>query len=184
MATMESIADQLYPLVYDAEFPFLFCILCKYAVLVPSITDHLKGVHDKDVPTSQRKVVREAASQLHGMYERKEAMDQFCLPSPGDRPIAYIQAPVNNGIQCNECGWITTSKHRKRTHCQKTHQGRSGLQWRTNVTCQRLFAKGPHSVWFEVGREENALNSNLTAWLQRDNNPRMYARRYYVALLY
>ncbi len=173
---MDSVVSRLYPFVYDAKYPFLFCTLCGYAVLVPSTSDHLKDVH-KDMPTSQRKVVREATDQLHGMYQRKEEMEEFRLPSPGDRPIPYIQAAVDNGIRCNECGWITTSVQRMRTHCRKTHQSSSSLRWRTNIRCQRLFAKGPYSIWFEVEREEDVLSSELTAWLRGSVELRMCARQ-------
>lgn len=173
---MESFERQLYPFVYDAAYPFLFCTLCKYAVLAPSTSDHLKDVH-KDIPTNRRKIVREATGRLHGVYRGKEDMAKFCFPGPGDKPIPYIHQPVNNGICCNECRWITTSATRMRTH-EKTHPGgSSGTRWRTNVRCQRLFAKGPYSVWFEVGWEEDAFSGELTAWFHGNDEFRTYPRQ-------
>lgn len=56
IANMDRDDSSLYPLLYDPNYPFLFCILCEYAVLVPSIPDHLKGVY-KDVPADRRKFV-------------------------------------------------------------------------------------------------------------------------------
>lgn len=138
--------------------------------------DHLKDVHKDVVLTSQRKLVREATGHLQGMYRTKEEMQMFRFPSPGDKPIPYIQEAVSNGNRCDECGWITTSVQRKRAHCQKEHPGNNGIRWRINVRCQRLFAKGPYSVWFEVGREEGVLNGDLTAWLRWSDELRMYGR--------
>jgi hypothetical protein len=176
MANMENFERQIYPFVYDPAYPFLFCTLCKYAVLVPSTSAHLKDVH-KDIPTSQRKAVREATGQLHGVYQRKEEMAEFRFPGPDDKPIPYIHRPANNGICCSECRWITTSEARMRTHWQKTHPESSGTRWRTNVQCQRLFAKGPYSVWFEVGWEEDVFDGELAAWLPWRLELRMYSKQ-------
>ncbi|OAQ58899.2 hypothetical protein VFPPC_16935 [Pochonia chlamydosporia 170] len=162
---MGSTTSSIYPLMHDAAYPFLFCTLCKYAVLVPSICDHLKDVHDDKISTNQRKAVREAASRLSGMYQRKEDMINYKFPSLGDCPIPHLRDAVTDGLRCNECGWITRSKPRMRAHCGKTHAGGSNLRWRANVHCQRLFAKGPNSVWFEVSRQEDVVSSDLTAWL-------------------
>lgn len=97
---MENFRHQLYPFIYDAAYPFLFCTLCKYAMLVPSTTDHLRDIH-KDMPIRHRKAVREATGRLHGMYQRKEEMERFCFPSPDKGPVPYIHEPVNNGLGCD-----------------------------------------------------------------------------------
>jgi hypothetical protein len=162
---MESVTNPIHPLMHDPAYPFLFCTLCEYAVLVPSIWDHLKDLHDDKVSTNQRRMVREAASRLHGMYQRKEDMKLYKFPSPGECPIPHLRDPFPDGLRCNECGWITRSERRMRAHCCKTHESGSSLRWRTNVHCQQLFAKGPNSIWFEVGRQEEVFSSNLTAWL-------------------
>ena len=177
---MDSVEGPLSPFVHDPAYPFLFCTLCKHAVLVPSTSDHLKDLHKDVVPISQRKVVREAACRLHGMYERKEDMTKYSFPNPGDKPIAYLHKPVNDGLRCNECGWITRSVTRMRAHCCKAHGSSSSLRWRTNVSCQQLFAKGPHSGWFEVEREEDVISNELMSWLQSSDGLRMYVRRYCV----
>jgi hypothetical protein len=161
--------QNLYPFVYDTTYPFLFCSLCHYAVLVPSTADHLKGVH-KDIPVSQRKAVRDAISQLPNMYRSKEDVGEFAFPSPSSAPIPHIQPPFEDGHQCNECGWITTSKTRRRMHVHPPDQCHSGHSpWRTGVRCQQLFAKGPRSVWFEVGRDEAVSSSELSVWLEMED---------------
>jgi hypothetical protein len=181
---MDGNYSSLYPLLHDPNYRFLFCTLCRYAVLVPSISDHLKGVH-KDVPADRRKAVRENAGRLEGMYQRKEEAAQFQFPSPSDAPIPHIRAPVDNGLQCEHCRWITTSPVRRKTH---RHPG-IRPRWRANVRCQQLFAKGPRSVWFEVGQDDGAFTSDgaltgedsftgeLTAWLNEGNELRTYASR-------
>jgi hypothetical protein len=177
MVKMENVTNPIYPLMHDTAYPFLFCTLCEFAVLVPSIWDHLKDLHDDKVSTNQRKVVREVASRLPGMYQRKEDMRNYKLPSPGDCSIPHLRDPFTDGLRCNGCGWITRSVLRMRTHCYKTHQSSSSLGWTVNVQCQQLFAKGPNSIWFEVNREEDVFSSDLTTWLHGGDTSRMYARR-------
>jgi hypothetical protein len=171
---MEQAANPLYPFVHDPVYPFLFCTLCKYAVLVPSTSDHLKDVHRGVVRTGRRKLVREATSRLQGMYQRKDEVEQFRFPNPGDAAIPHIREPVEDGIRCDECGWITRSTQRMAAHRRKAHEGGSRVRWRTGVRCQQLFAKGPHSGWFEVRREEDVFTSELAAWLQGGDEGRMY----------
>lgn len=162
-------ASHLYPFVHDPAYPFLFCTLCRYAVLVPSTTDHLKSVH-KDVPAGQRKVVRRATSQLSNMLRSKDEIRQFSFPRPESAPIPHIRPPVEDGHQCNECGWLTTSETRRRMHVHPTDSRRSVYSpWRTGVRCQQLFAKGPRSVWFEVGRDEATSGTALDEWLCMEN---------------
>lgn len=136
----DTMASHLYPFVYDPAYPFLFYTLCRYGVLVPSTTDHLKSVH-KDVPVGQRKVVRRATSQLSNMFRSKDEVLQFSFPRPESAPIPHIRPPVEDGHQCNECGWITTSETRRRMHVHPTeHRRRVDSPWRTGVRCQQLFA--------------------------------------------
>jgi hypothetical protein len=162
--------NSLFPFAYDPAYPFLFCTICRYAVLVSSTSEHLKNVHKDVIPIELRKAVKEAAAQLQNMYQRKEEVEQYRLPSPGDAAIPHLREPAQDGLRCDKCGWITTSMKRMRAHYQKTHQGSDHSGWRTNVRCQQLFAKGPHSVWFEVEREEEDVFSNeVTAWLQESD---------------
>lgn len=175
---MDGIANRLGPFKYDSKYPFLFCTVCQYAVLVPSISDHLKGLH-KDVPACRRKIVRAAAGQLRGMYQKKDDIKQFQFPIRSDAPIPHIRRPVADGNQCEDCGWITTSKNRTKTHRHDASGDGSGgrSRWRANVRCQQLFAKGPLSRWFEVGPDsseptsddvfavEDAFGCDLTTWL-------------------
>lgn len=66
-----------------ATYPFLFCQLCQlcqYAVLVPSITNHMKDVHNS-IPTRQRRVVRKVASQLPRMYQPKRMQSISSYPT-------------------------------------------------------------------------------------------------------
>jgi hypothetical protein len=170
MENNEEVDDRFYPFVYDAVYPFLFCRLCKYAVLVPSTSDHLKDMH-KDLPNRQRKVVRMATAQLQNMYVRQEEVEQFRLPSPSDAAIPYLRQPETDGIRCGECGWITRSTQRKRAHSRETHQGSGRLRWMSNVRCQQLFAKGPRSGWFEVERQEDVFSSEGTAWAHGNDAP-------------
>ncbi|KID96590.1 hypothetical protein MAJ_07429, partial [Metarhizium majus ARSEF 297] len=168
MEINEEVDDRFYPFVYDAVYPFLFCRLCKYAVLAPSTSDHLKDMH-KDLPNRQRKVVRMATAQLQNMYVRQEEVDQFRLPSPSDAAIPYLRQPETDGIRCGECGWITRSTQRKRAHSRETHQGSGRLRWMSNVRCQQLFAKGPRSGWFEVERQEDVFSSEGTVWVHEND---------------
>jgi hypothetical protein len=170
---MESVASPLYPFVRDPAYPFLFCTLCRYAVLVSSTTDHLKSVH-KNVLASQRKKVRDATSRLSNMLQSK---DEFSFPAPDSAPIPHIRPPVEDGHRCNECGWITRSETRRRMHGHSAGELRNDYSlWRAGVRCQQLFAKGPGSVWFEVGPDEARPGTLLDACVSIDDMFSMYSK--------
>lgn len=120
-----------------------------------------------DILPSARKAIVKAAEDVPDIIDTQAELVEYQLP---DRqpPIAYIQPPATDGLRCDACpyvvrivkcmqnhyrqqhGWVNDNKGGRRA--RKQAPAARTLPWRAGVHCQRLFAGGPASHWFEVQR--------------------------------
>ena len=148
---------------YLPEFHVLLCLLCCIGVRRSQLITHFRNQH------------RFTSVQSKAL----DAFCESIIPISDVRSIetvpSYVENPVgglpihSDAVRCQldrtECQYVCRSTEKMRKHCRKVHQwqqqshrGRPStatqaslppLPW-ISVQCQRLFASGPGSHYFEV----------------------------------
>src|SRR3569833_206510 len=160
------------PFVYLADFPFIICKLCKIACVANEISTHLMKQYAA-IPSSQRYTIVQAIDTIPGIIRDQSGLRRFQFPPPTIDPILFIAPPEEDGLRCNECGYITRTVQWIQRHCREEHgwqnpwkkggnvMSRSKqarvLPWTTGVRCQRFFRSCAGNRWFEVGRASEVL---------------------------
>ena len=172
--------DHLRPFIYDEQYPFVFCSECTCAVLIESTAKHLRDAHKKDIEATRRRTIQKAVQGLP-LGRRGATGELITLPASHLPAIPYLGKAKEDGLKCNTCGWITTSRDRMRKHQRQAHNlaggqasGDGGL-WRSGVRYQRLFQSGTSSGKFEVegegpvAEEDESSREDFLAWLERSS---------------
>ncbi|KJZ69024.1 hypothetical protein HIM_11583 [Hirsutella minnesotensis 3608] len=166
------------PFVYLPQFPFVICKSCQFACVGREVNRHLRERHPS-VPASERSRIVQAVQAVPGVIQDQRGLREFQFPAPDIEAIPYIQPPKEDGLRCNQCGFVTRAWRWMRDHCRNTHgwqnpwkrggnvrlraQEAREVPWTTGVRCQRFFPKRAASGWFEVGRsqEGNAQETGI-----------------------
>ncbi|OAA77115.1 RecQ helicase TLH3 [Akanthomyces lecanii RCEF 1005] len=169
----------MHPFIHDPEFPFLFCGPCRWAIVRAEAASHLNK-HHSDIPVIDRKAITQAIEEVPDVVDTQSELTEYELP---DRKAAipHVHPPKVDGLRCRACPYVVRTVRGMQQHCREQHgwvndwrRGRRArlnvpsarqLPWTGDVHCQRLFAGGPASHWFEVQKatereEQDSVVSN------------------------
>jgi hypothetical protein len=172
----EQLMREMPHFTYEEEYRLLGCRLCATMVTRQRIKEHLRG-RPHQLADSEIKKVQEWASKLEIINDNREIYGLPLLPDT-TRPIDVLGPPRVGGFRCafvagNEveastCRFVGSDTKRIREHLKHEHGWNSGLKpgpvaatakqewndspWRSGISYQRLFSKGPRSEYFEVAR--------------------------------
>ncbi|CAJ2500810.1 Uu.00g036630.m01.CDS01 [Anthostomella pinea] len=127
------------PFIYLTQLRVLICKECGFGCIANEVQSHLKAAGHASRTAQQQKSVAEAVQQLDGIIRSQQQLQEtFAFPEPdwaANPPAGSFQGPgpaatTRKGVQGDE----------------------TGLPWRTQVRCQRLFSGRAASGWFEVER--------------------------------
>lgn len=159
------------------EFQVVVCKACQYAVLPSHINAHLAAKPQHGLEKKERQRIVEKVAKIKGLINDIEALGrcEFPFPPPTSNPISALAPPKKDYIKCTfvvaskgPCSYVCFEVKHMQDHCWKEHQwkskqkkGRPGKNrsmdkalWETGISCQRFFAQGPKSGYFQVGRVE------------------------------
>lgn len=113
----------------------------------------------------------EAVAAIPGIIYSQAELREFKLLNPATKAVAFIKAPMEDGIKCMKCKQhpkIYRQVGRMQWHLQEAHGWKSDwkkggdvvrkaeepcdVPWMTGVRCQRFFPSRAASGWFEVRR--------------------------------
>lgn len=155
---------------YVNELRLLCCKSCKYMVTRGRIQAHLRS--------KPHVLVKKEIDKVKLWTEALDLIDSnneiLALPLiPDDSPpIEALGKPKRGGFRCTfttDCRAVSADPRRRNEHLWKVHgvklgqkpgpQSKSTIEtdvgstyWRSGVSYQQLFAKGPRSEYFEVAR--------------------------------
>ncbi|KAF7136741.1 hypothetical protein CNMCM5793_006210 [Aspergillus hiratsukae] len=152
--------------IYLPEHRVLICKLCTYAVPPTYLRTHLKG-HRNQIPgLNSAGAISALEKELRELPLIDPSQETVKFPSPDTMALPGL--PVQEGLQCKQCRYITCSKAWMQQHLQshrparqargrprKTAERITGPQaedqtlW-GKVHCQRFFVSGPQSRFFQV----------------------------------
>src|SRR3569833_2820161 len=160
------------PFVYLADFPFIICKLSKIACVANEISTHLLLFLVVFFFCLCYTIVQ-AIDTIPGIIRDQSGLRRFQFPPPTIDPIPFIAPPEEDGLRCNECGYVTRTVQWIQRHCREEHgwqnpwkkggnvKSRSKqarvLPWTTGVRCQRFFRSRAGYRWFEVGGASEVL---------------------------
>jgi uncharacterized C2H2 Zn-finger protein len=129
---------------------------------------HLRKQHGHITAAKRNKIV-ELVKEIPGIIHDQAGLQGFQFPPATTKPIPFITAPMNDGIRCDECGFVIRTTQGIQAHCRSEHGWQNDwkkggniakkskeerkLPWTTGVYCQRFFRSRAASQWFEVGRD-------------------------------
>ncbi|KAJ9413322.1 hypothetical protein FOXG_15071 [Fusarium oxysporum f. sp. lycopersici 4287] len=159
------------PFIYLEQLNLVVCSICKYAVLVDGIRNHLLHQrHQYTLSAGEKKEIISTVGSIPGILKQQDDLLKFQFPPPETKPLPFIEAPKHDGLRCNECDYVTRQTVNMQKHCRQKHGWQNDwtkggnvrrkaelprdLPWTSGVSCQRLFDHGRASSWFEVGREK------------------------------
>ncbi|KFY68109.1 hypothetical protein V496_01286 [Pseudogymnoascus sp. VKM F-4515 (FW-2607)] len=143
--------------IHLLEFQVIICKKCKYCVLPSHIDTHFASKAHKLERNERRRIADEVA-EINGLIGNEETLAR--------------RLPEENALQCTlpiagePCTYICCMPRQMRAHCMEEHgwkskqkgrpkKGKQDVPWRSGVHCQRFFAQGPKSRFFEVQGKES-----------------------------
>ncbi|KAJ5104276.1 hypothetical protein N7532_004805 [Penicillium argentinense] len=152
---------------YLPEYQVLVCIPCGHAVPPAYLDTHLKGHRKEWLGLDSTMAISVLKKQLQEFTLADPSQQQIQIPSPSS--LALPGLPVEEGIGCTQCQFVTRSEGWMQKHV-RTHQltpRRQGRPRKTKPTialtqpqagsdlwekvyCQRFFPSGPQSRFFRV----------------------------------
>ncbi|TQV90208.1 DNA helicase [Cordyceps javanica] len=170
------------PFIHDPKFPFLFCGPCRWAIARAEVATHLSK-HHQDISIVNRKAVAQAIEKVPDVVDTQAELIDYELPDR-EAPILHIHPPQTDGLRCRACPYVVRTVRNMQQHCREQHgwvndwkRGRRmrvnvpsarQVPWTADIHCQRLFAGGPASHWFEVQKtaerpeQDGGSNSRTT----------------------
>jgi hypothetical protein len=156
--------EDVFPFLYDKDYPFVFCSLCKSSIIVSSARPHLLRQHPTGVPERQRNRAAYSLTLLPNMAQSERDLDKFQAPTAVRKAIHYLD--IQRALKCRFCDHACRNARNMQKHCRVEHgqhsERRVGalskadrqrmfwVPWRENVTCQQFFKRRKLSGWFEV----------------------------------
>ena len=161
-AASMSLAQQM--LDYLPEYRVVRCVVCRYAVPPSALSRHMKDLHH--VYRGKRRALLDYAETL----DLAEPED-LVLPEPQEPPIPAI--PVEDGVACNWCKYLSVTTKRMKRHWVTVHERRGieGKHWRP-VKLQTFF-RGNNLRYFIVtpGERTHQSRGRVTSNKQADTIP-------------
>lgn len=147
---------------FNTQFNLLICKTCKAACLLDEVCTHLRTKHPL-LSTPERSALVQSVQQYPALRTQRD-LEGLQLPAQSILPIAELEAPRPDGLQCLQCSYIACTVKPMQKHCRTAHgwqnprrRGRQSrnaaepvLQWRERVWCQRLARTRHGSSWFQV----------------------------------
>lgn len=152
---------------YLPEYRVLICRPCGRAIPAAHLQSHLQG-HRKEWMGLNSTT---AMSQLKQQLQEYELADpsQKQVPIPPPSASAFLDLPVEQGLRCRLCPFVTRSENWMQKHV-RTHEPAMQRRGRPrksvsslvltqqqprpnlwdNIYCQRFFVSGPQSQYFQV----------------------------------
>lgn len=94
--------EDIWPYIYDKAYPFVFCSLCKTAILVSSGRSHIRGQHFEAITEMQRNRAAYTLCQLPGMFQTEAELAKYTIPVSVRKAIPYLEAPTAK-LKCSRC---------------------------------------------------------------------------------
>src|SRR5258706_3620353 len=157
--------------IHLREWRVIVCKKCQYAVLPSEIDTHFQKSPIHALSKKDRIYIASQVAKISCLIRNEEQLkSEFVFPPPTILPIAALQEPKTDGLQCTftvgeeQCRYISCSVRKMQTHYHEIHQwinpqkGRpqgsseNKVPWKTNVHCQRFWDHGPYSRYFEVSK--------------------------------
>lgn len=141
-------------------------------MLPDHIGSHLADRKKHQTSREERDRIVMAVREIQGLIYRKSDLNRISFPPSHQPPIAQLQSPRYDGMQCQfsnpegrACRYISCQRQKIREHCYRAHQwenpigsgrpeaGReTEVPWRSAVHCQHFFVRGEGSQFFEVAQ--------------------------------
>ena len=149
---------------YLPEYRVVRCVVCRYAVPPSALSRHMKDLHH--VYRGKRRALLDYAETLD-----LADPEDLVLPEPQEPPIPSI--PVEDGVACNWCKYLSVTTKRMKRHWVTVHERRGieGKHWRP-VKLQTFF-RGNNLRYFIVtpGERTLQLRGQATFNKQADSIP-------------
>ena len=149
---------------YLPEYRVVRCVECRYAVPPSALSRHMKDLHH--VYRGKRRALLDYAETLD-----LADPEDLVLPEPQEPPIPSI--PVEDGVACNRCKYLSVTTKRMKRHWVTVHERRGieGKHWRP-VQLQTFF-RGNNLRYFIVTPGERTRQSRglATSNKQADSIP-------------
>lgn len=97
------------PKIDHDGLPRLFiCCECKFAVVMAEVVTDLRHERHRLMLTpAQRRAIWSSMQQVAGVIQDQTELQRFQYPPPTTGPIPFIQAPMEDGMGCKQCGAVT-----------------------------------------------------------------------------
>lgn len=149
---------------YLPEYRVVRCVECRYAVPPSALSRHMKDLHH--VYRGKRRALLDYAETLD-----LADPEDLLLPEPHEPPIPSI--PVEDGVACNWCKYLSVTTKRMKRHWVTVHERRGieGKHWRS-VQLQTFF-RGNNLRYFIVtpGERTRQSRGQATVNKQADSTP-------------
>ena len=149
---------------YLPEYRVVRCVECRYAVPPSALSRHMKDLHH--VYRGKRRALLDYAETLD-----LADPEDLVLPEPHEPPIPSI--PVEDGVACNWCKYLSVTTKRMKRHWVTVHERRGieGKHWRP-VQLQTFF-RGNNLRYFIVtpGERTRQSRGHATSNKQADTTP-------------
>lgn len=152
------------PFIILQSLSVLVCKECQTGCLVSEIPTHLRDKHPRLSP-NKRNAISAHLKGIPGLAQDQQSLKSFRFPPPESAAIPMLPGPFRDAFACTECVYVVRQLDNMKAHCRKNH-GWSGKadkrpsavtpMWRSNVSCQQLFASRTASKLFEVERGHDA----------------------------
>jgi hypothetical protein len=152
---------------YLESYRVIICLACSYGILPCEALGHLSSNH-RTLSTAQRKELASQARSYPGVFQTREELRDIVYPAPTGPQIPQLRRPKDGAYGCELCPYVCLSLQAIQGHARNHHgwvntRGKGGDTkkqpkgagrgpWRTGVRCQRFYASGAGSSWFEVER--------------------------------
>jgi hypothetical protein len=138
---LQPIPQELSHLIHlNVEYKVLVCMYsgCYRAVSPTTFSEHLRTKHS--TTSAIRKQVRAYISEFPNKYDYKTVI----VPMDGNPPQSII--PIEDGFQCQHCGYNTQSRKAMKVHGNQQHSMK-------RVKDDKLFKAVRLQTWFRDGKE-------------------------------
>jgi hypothetical protein len=156
------------PFVYLPKYRVVVCTKCRYGMSAGGVRTHLAGKrHIGVLDEEERSTIVKTISQIAGIIQDEQELDEFQFPSPTSSAIPELAEPKNDGMRCKTCQYVSRHRQGIQVHCQRRHGWRNqrkkgrrvkvpqgDLPWDSGIRCQRFFQTRVNSRWFEVDRNK------------------------------
>lgn len=165
-------AEAFKPLIYNAQFPFIFCGLCRGGYLVTSIRIHMAQHHAKELSVVERRRLCDIADSLPNMAQNEVELRRIFRPQTMRKALPYLKAAEYEGLKCKMCGYMCRLRLSIKQHMRKYHEKEwawrercvardweeagalDSVLWRKGVKFQQLFRKPRYQCLVEVCDDE------------------------------